>query len=418
MAHYTLKIASLWLVILVFCISSAGLNPSYAQTDSLATVRLSLSYEAHGSVVDGESGKPLESVYVSIPGKYFATVTNADGQFSIKSDTPVDEVVLTYLGYQTIHVKMGNGAVKVLLQRIATPLTGAQIVTGDPEDIVKTAIAMIYRNYSKEPELLESFYRETIRKRQRFTYISEATAKLYKTPYTQSVYRDRAALLKCRTLLSQRKRDTLSVKMLGGPAQALTLDIVKNPEILFDDLSMYRLSMLPPEFMDGRGQFVIGLDPAVVYEYPLYHGKLYIDQESLAFTRIELSLDMSDPVKATKMMVIKKPAALRFKPSEMSIVLSYRSEGGVSRLQYFKTVLGFSCDWRKKLFATQYRIVNELVVTDLYPEAIPIQKTEAFRIKDALSDKADEFADPGFWSGYNIIAPTESLEHAIDRLKK
>ena len=62
--------------------------------------------------------------------------------------------------------------------------------------------------------------------------------------------------------------------------------------------------------------------------------------------------------------------------------------------------------------------VNELVITDVRPEATPIPRKERFRQRDYLSDKALEFQDSDFWKDYNIIEPTESLEHAIDRLRK
>ena len=78
----------------------------------------------------------------------------------------------------------------------------------------------------------------------------------------------------------------------------------------------------------------------------------------------------------------------------------------------------FNCDWKKRLFATSYAVVNELVVTDLREPAVPIPRAEAFRAVDILSDKAAEFQDPDFWMDYNIIEPTESLEHAIGRLRR
>ena len=78
----------------------------------------------------------------------------------------------------------------------------------------------------------------------------------------------------------------------------------------------------------------------------------------------------------------------------------------------------FACDWRKRLFRTRYTTVNELVITDVMPEATAIDRKERFRQRDILSDKAPEFLDPDFWKDYNIIEPTESLEHAIDRLRK
>ena len=78
----------------------------------------------------------------------------------------------------------------------------------------------------------------------------------------------------------------------------------------------------------------------------------------------------------------------------------------------------FSCDWKRRLFSTNYTSVNELVVTDLREPATPIERSEMFRATDILDNKAKEFMDPDFWKDYNIIEPSESLENAINRLRK
>ena len=110
--------------------------------------------------------------------------------------------------------------------------------------------------------------------------------------------------------------------------------------------------------------------------------------------------------------------SLRFFPEEATIVLNYRPVGDQIRLEYFRSTMRFTCDWRKRLFKTRYTAVNELVVTDVRPEAVPIPRKERFRSTDYLNDKAEEFLDPDFWADYNIIEPSESLEHAIGRLRK
>ena len=145
---------------------------------------------------------------------------------------------------------------------------------------------------------------------------------------------------------------------------------------------------------------------------------LYIDRETLTFTRMELSLDMTDSFKAARMMLVRKPLALRFTPKELSIVVTYRMQDGRSRLEYFRSTMRFNCDWKKRLIATSYTAVNELVVTNLRQPAVQIPRAEMFRTSDILNDKAKEFLDPDFWKDYNIIEPDETLEHAIDRLKK
>ena len=385
-----------------------------AQTDTLR-----LGYSASGTVVDAYTGKPLESVHVSIPGRHQATVTNADGYFTLKSDRAIPVIEFSYLGFKTLRQQAGE-AMSIRLQRENLQLLEASIVSGDPRSIVKAALERAWDTYCTEPELLECFYRETVRKRNRYTYVAEAVARLYKHSYDGSTYRDAAALEKSRLLVSQRVSDTLSVKTMGGPAQAITNDLLKDPKILFseEDMALYNFRMEAPSYIGDRLQFVISLTPAYSADYALFYSKLYIDRELLTFTRIEASLDMSDRNKAIKAILVSKPLGLRFFPEEASMVLNYRLQDGKTRLEYFRSTIRFACDWRKRLFRTRYTTINELVVTDVRPEAIPIPRKERFRQRDYLNDKAPEFQDPDFWKDYNIIEPTESLEHAIDRLRK
>ena len=42
----------------------------------------------------------------------------------------------------------------------------------------------------------------------------------------------------------------------------------------------------------------------------------------------------------------------------------------------------------------------------------------AFHERNSLSDKVSNFYDENFWEDYNIIEPTESLENAVNKLKK
>ncbi len=401
-----------WLVLiglfLAMCLAQA-------QTDSLR-----LGFTVRGKVLDGDTGKPMESVHVSIPGRTQATVTNADGVFVLKSEREIREVVFSYLGYRTRRVS-ADGPLTVRMRRENLQLLEASIVTADPEVLVRMALDKVWDSYCTRPELLECFYRETLQKRNRYTYVAEAVARLYKSAYDGTVYRDAAALEKSRVLVSQRVSDTLSVKTQGGPNQAISHDILKNNDILFnkEDLPLYRYEMQLPAYINDRLQFVVKMTPAAVVDYALYNVHLYIDRENLTFTRIEASLDMSNQAKATRMLLVRKPLGLRFFPEEATIVLNYRQlEGDRCRLEYFRTTMRFACDWRKRLFKTRYTAVNELVITDVRPEATPISRTDRFKLRDFLPDKAPEFYDPDFWKDYNIIEPSESLEHAIGRLKR
>jgi len=76
------------------------------------------------------------------------------------------------------------------------------------------------------------------------------------------------------------------------------------------------------------------------------------------------------------------------------------------------------CDWRRRLFATSYAVVSEMVVTDIEPSATNIPIREAFGKDQILSDDVTLFFDKDFWGNYNIIKPEESLEKAVGKLKK
>ena len=289
-----------------------------------------------------------------------------------------------------------------------------------PRELVIAAIRKIPQNYSLMPELYRCFYRETAMKRQHFICVAEGVVDMYKTSYKQGSTSDKVAISKGRRLLSPKRSDTLSVKVLGGPLAPVQLDVVKNTWLLLNEqeLGYYDLKMEMPTFIADRMQYVVSLKPKVHMEYPLYSGILYIDQATLAFTHAELSLDMSDRKKATEMMLIRKPLGVRFKPRELSLLVDYRQGAdGLTRISYIRTTFRFNCDWKRRLMATSFAAFCELAVTSSTNSNVkPLKGRESFDQRDAFFDTVDYFRDPEFWSDYNIIEPTESLDRAIHRL--
>ena len=373
-----------------------------------------------GTVVDDKTGDPLGQVSIS-SGKV-SVVTNEDGAFTLKLPAMPQHVRISHLGYKTRQVSITQErteGLKVRLMPTTIQLREIVVTNEDPRQLVDIAIKKIPDNYSRVPELLKGFYRETAMKRKHYIYVAEGVEDMYKTPYTRGTARDRVAIVKGRRLLSQKSGDTLGVKVMGGPVQAVIMDIVKNREFLLnkEELDLYQFSMAVPEYINDRLQYVVKMDPKAVQTYALYHGKLYIDAERLAFTRIELSLDMSDRGKATQTMLVKKPLGVRFRPRELTSVVDYRYEDGVTRISYLRNTFRFNCDWKKRLFATSFTATCEMVVTDSSSDHVePIASKGSFDSRDAYYDKVEYFMDPAYWEQYNIIEPSESLDKAIQKL--
>ena len=373
-----------------------------------------------GTVVDEKTGRPLPQVSVSV-GR-ISVVTNDDGAFVLKLGETPKSVTVSHLGYKTKRVALEAGKteqLKIKLQPTVIQLREVVVRTGDPREIVEIAIKKIPDNYSRKPELLKAFYRETAMKRKHFIYVAEGVEDMYKTSYTRGIGRDRVAIVKGRRLLSQKQGDTLGLKVMGGPVLPVQLDVVKNYDLLLnqEDLDAYRFSWGTPEFINDRMQMVVLIEPLYTREWALYHGKLYIDNERLAFTRIELSLDMSDKDKATRTMLVHKPVGVRFKPKELSCVVDYRYIDGITRISYLRNTFKFNCDWKKRLFSTSFTATCEMAVTDSESEDVkPIVSRNSFDSHDAYYDKVEYFMDPEYWSNYNIIEPSESLDKAIRKL--
>ena len=270
--------------------------------------------------------------------------------------------------------------------------------------------------------MLTAFYRETVQKRRLYISVSEAVMDVYKTPYDKrDPELDKVQLQKGRRLLSQKGSDTLAVKVVGGPNLALYLDIVKNGDALLsmDNLNYYEFRMEEPVNLDNRMQYVISFRPRVSLMYALFIGKLYIDRERLTFTRADFSLDMANRVKAVEAILHKKPLGLRFRPQEVSYLVTYKQQDSKTYLNYIQNVIRFKCDWKKKLFSSSYTAYAEMVVTDRKEhEFSNISNKNAFKQKQIFYDLVDEYWNEDFWKSYNIIEPTESLEHAVDKLKK
>ena len=377
-----------------------------------------------GTVTDKKTGKGIAYATVRALPSTTTVVTNEEGFFTLKQEESPEVIEVTHINYNAESVRLNDlpvSPLRIQLTPSSVLLQEVNVWTDDPRKLVDIAISKIAQNYSTSPSLYKCFYRETVMKRQRYTYIAEAVVDMYKTAYTRGIGRDKVAISKGRRLVSPRAGDTLSVKVLGGPAQPLMLDVVKNASFLLNDenLADYAFSMETPTVIGNRSQFVVALAPKHILPYALYYGKLYIDCETLAFTRVELSLDMSDRDKATAFMLVKKPAGVKFKPRELSCLIDYRFDGKVCRISYVRSNFRFSGDWKKRQFTSPFTAACEMAVTDHLTDSIqPISGRDSFDSRDAFFDKVDYFLDPDYWEDYNIIEPTETLDKAVNRLLK
>ena len=379
-----------------------------------------------GTVKERGSLKRLEYSVVALKGSNVGTIANANGEFSIKIKEGTDSkaIIFSHLGYSNFELPIDGSSkndITIYLDTKTSLLDPVTIIGMDGRAIVERAIEKIGTNYSTKNGTLSGFYRETVKKRRSYINVSEAVVEIFKTPYGDGVERDAVQVYKGRKLVSPDPKDTLMVKLLGGPNLSIYLDIVKNPDLILsrENLTMYSFTREESVTIGERAHYVVSFQPQVIMPYALYYGKLFIDKESFTFSRAEYRLSMNDRGKATMAILKRKPFGMHFKPEEVSFMVTYRQSGGVSLLHYIRSEINFRCDWKKRLFSTSYSIVSENVITDAtMDEAKKISGRVAFKDSHSLSDKVNNFSDENFWEDYNIIEPEESLENAVNRLRK
>lgn len=389
-----------------------------------------------GVVTDRQTGRPLPHVSVTVESSSSSdahgntqvhTVTNEEGRFTLKVLRAPRYIHVSHIGYKSRCMMVNANtmeSIHIALTASSVNLQEVLVSTDNALLILRAAMRRLGSNYPQEPELMRCFYRETARRGSRYVSVAEAVMNMYKSDYSYGPEYDAVAILKGRRLMSMKAKDTLGVKIQGGPVMALMVDIAKCPDYLLneDNLSRYDLRMEMPVKIADRLQYVIRLSPRGPVTFPQMTGLLYVDQEMLAFTRAELELDMRDWRKASELMLVKKPLGLHFRPKELSVIITYETDTkGMTRMSYVRNVMRFNCDWKRRLFASTYTTVSEMVVTDRLEQGSEVKRPlgrSSFGIRERFYDKVAYFEDPDFWLAYNIIEPSEPLEHAIGKLKK
>lgn len=380
-----------------------------------------------GTVKDGDNNQKLEYVHIIAQGNNLATITNTNGKFTLKADSSYFPLTLEFLhiGYKKNRIQVAANLKEELVIQMKPHsylLDEAIILPNDARFIVEQAIQNIAHNYLTVPSLLKGFYRETVQKRKKYINLSEAVTHTYKTSYTTGdAAKDKVEVVKSRRLISHKATDTLAVKLSGGPVLSIWLDIVKNPEILLaqEILDGYHFTLASPETINGKLAYVIHFRPTGQVPYALYEGKLYINPINLSFIRAEFNLSLKNKAEATPMILSRKPAGLHFNLLEASYIISYREQNGKTVQNYIRNRIRFKCDWKRKLFGTNYTIQSENIVTDW--EEIPsfqLPRDRAYPKNKAIYDSAPANWSADFWKEYNILEPDESLEKAVRKLKK
>jgi hypothetical protein len=381
----------------------------------------------YGKVVDAATNASLPFAAIELEGSNVSTVTNIDGEFTLKvpKSGTFKSVKISYLGYLNRFVLLtefkDSKSLTLRLEPTSVQMQAITIRPGDPSELIAKILSNVDQNYSLEPMLMKAFYRETIKNRKNYVAISEAVVDIFKSPYKTDFQTDQVKMERGRKSADVAKMDTVLVKLKGGPAISLLLDIVKHPYVLLTDeyKKVYDFLLNDIISLDDRLHYVISFNQKEDVEQPFYQGKLYVEMESLAITEAEFELNVENSKEAEMLFVQKKPLGMSITPEKAVYRTKYVIDNGKWYFNYARAEVKFKVDWKKKLFNSYYTTMSEIAVTDRTNEGV-----ERFAMKDRLTrnDILDNlvysFFDADYWGEYNVIEPDQSIESAIRKLNK
>jgi len=424
--HFSIdKIMSVCILVLTFLVSPA---PIVAITNLPATKTAEkVSFiEYRAKIVDKKTGTPLAYASIVVVGLNISTISNSEGEFSLKISKDVDnpKVIVSFLGFKDKTIALADlkrEKARIELEPTLIELPELNVISKDAELLMRAVLEKRGVNYFNTQTLMTAFYRETIKKNRSYVSLSEAVVEVNKQPYTSS-RSDAVKLYKARKKADYSKLDTVTFKLQGGPFSSLYLDIMKNPDYLFtsDIFSTYEFTFDRSTHTDNRLIYVIDFKQRPDKTEPYYYGKLYIDAQSMALRSAVFSLNITDKAEAASMFIMKKPYNARVYPTETKYRIDYLEKDGKWYYSYSRIELGLKILWKKRLFNTNYFSVVEMAVTDWGKgsENNSTDFKEKLKPSVIISDEASGFSDQQFWGEYNVIEPEKTIESAIKKIQR
>ena len=413
-------IMGLFFFFLVIIQSEAQINP-INKNDSSAFKYFK------GTILDSKSKNELTFASITVTGSNISTISNSEGDFSIKIPTNRQDasLIISFLGYKekVISIKDLKQEKNILyLEPINILLKEVVVNAMDANKLFSNVLNNRSKNYGDSAIKMVGFYRESIKKRRTYVSVLESIVDIEKMSFSSGI-QDQVDILKGRKNVDYSKLDTINFKLEGGLFTALFIDLIKEPTNIFseDVFDFYNFRFEDITQINDKQVFIISFKQKSSLEDPdpLYSGKLFIDAKSLAIISATFKLNVENRIKAGLIFTRKKPKGLDIYPTEVNYQVDYRQQNNKWIFSYSRGDITFKLNWDKWIFNTSYNTTFELVNTNWENQdnqaQINTQKLSPYVI---MSDKIPNAVDVDFWGQYNIIEPEKSIESAIKKIQR
>lgn len=286
---------------------------------------------------------PFANIYFKKSGVGASTNMAGIAYFKQASLLSQDSLVVSYIGYdkymQFYSKNSQSNSIKVKLKsssQLLSEVVAKYVKPPKPEKLIKAAIRNTSKNYSTKAAIHHSLYRETVEENGTFIQLNEAFVDTYYSGYPQKnldrkIWRDWYyddsysfelegnrffyPLLKDfntkadkQRIVASRHSDNLSkydieTTLIGEPLLLFAFDKIKYQYDFFNTaiLNKYQFEHQDTEIIDGESCYVISfypkstkhkftVDQSRKNKFPIYIGRFYIAEESLALVKFQYKL--------------------------------------------------------------------------------------------------------------------------------
>jgi len=375
----------------------------------------------NGVIMDEITGEPLSYANVGIFNKSLGTVSNDDGEFVLKLNHRHldDTVVVSFMGYRNrfIPVREFQDSSSIKMEKKLYTIQEVIVRTFDADMILQEALQRTRENYFFEPIVSTGFYRESIKRDDEYTTVSEAVVDMYK-PYNKIFQSPKIRILKSRKSTDIRSKDSITLKLKAGLEAVLFLDVIHENISFFNSSGFqnYEYSVANISHFDDHNTYVIKFKPSRKTEMPLYSGKLYVDVNTLALVSAEFYLNKENLDKVAASLIIKKKWDIRVRPQSVQYYVNYRRLRDKYFLNQIRGDLTFKVRRKNHLFADDFQVTFDMFVSHVDTSNVSrFERENLFQPHKVFIEQIRDY-DASFWGEYNYIKPDEPLRETVSRL--
>lgn len=374
-----------------------------------------------GKIIDREQKDALPYASITVLKNNIRTVSNIDGDFELKIPESMreDTIVFSCMGYRQYRQpisEIDSENCTIYLQPTNVLLKEIKVAFIYPSEILKRILGKVRLNYSSDPEMMTSFYREVLKQDGKYIDVTEALMEIKKAPYDNYI-QDKVKLIKGRKTIQSKTFKYVDFKIQGGPYYITKLDVIKTMDSFLDPefQDYYKFELDQTVEHNGRDTYIIKFKPREKVDYPCYQGKLYVDMSSFALVFAEFHLSRSGLKYAQESLIKKKPKDFYVRPLSVNYRVSYSRYDNKWHFNNAQTSINFKVKSKRDKVNSSFQSISELQITDSSPDdGTRYKKDELFKEKDIFSEIVTN-NDESFWGDYNTIKPSVELRDALSK---